>query len=94
MSDPEKTNEIDFGSKIPMERALMHLPPGYNSRALKNYNDYLAADPRNAYEPGCMSRAIDFAFVWMDTKEGDSFWESVYNYYLDEQDELPPLPPD
>lgn len=82
--------DIKFEKPLPFEEALLHLPPGYNSRALRAHRD----KPYCKIEQRTLSSAVNMAFIWSDSKEGKSFWRSVYHYYLDEEEALPPLPKD
>lgn len=65
---------------------LQELPPGYRERALANYQH--KTDPQ-AHD---MCDAINSAFRWASTPEGQTFWEEVYDHYSDLGSPLPKLP--
>lgn len=81
-------NNIVFERELPPEEAFLHLPPGYNSRALRAYKR--AGISNKSRE--CMSTSLEFGFSWVVTEEGQDFWYNVYKYYIDGADALPPLP--
>lgn len=64
---------------------LQKLPPGYRERALAN------AD-RVARPASSIAHAVDEAFVWDWSPEGDSFWSRVYSHFVLMDTPLPPLP--
>ena len=85
--------DIKFEKPLPFEEALLHLPSGYNSRALRAYRD----KPHRSDEQKSLATAINVAFVWSSSKEGSKFWSAVYYHYLDnigDTYKLPPLPDD
>lgn len=66
---------------------LNELPSGYRERALKNYDpNFRSAHPEN------LDTAIRFAFRWDESTEGFRFWEDVWNWALDPENPLPPIP--
>lgn len=94
MNDPIKYGD----SRKTIPEWLLYLPPGYNSRALNNYQQ-LGAAKDTGHSPikyDCIEDAIDCAFRWCDTVEGELFWNKVYTHYCYEGQEdkyiLPPLP--
>jgi len=65
---------------------LMELPDGYREMALENmYEENKSIVVRN------MEDAINRAFTWEESQEGDVFWLAVYNHYFISRP-LPPLP--
>jgi hypothetical protein len=65
---------------------LMELPDGYRERALENmYEENKSIVVRN------MEDAINRAFTWEESQEGDVFWLAVYNHYFISRP-LPSLP--
>lgn len=63
---------------------LMELPEGYRERALANMGEHCEVAVCKS-----MKDAINGAFCWDESQEGDVFWLAVYNHYFISR----PLPP-
>jgi len=62
------------------------LPEGYRERAIKN-----TSEPDSRWIRKGMSIALECAFLWDETPEGQTFWSDVYDHY-EIGTPLPPLP--
>jgi len=69
-----------------VKERLMELPDGYRERALVNMDK-----TRQNMLVRSKSEAIDDAFVWRDTPEGQTFWQDVFDHCA-KGTPLPPLP--
>jgi hypothetical protein len=65
---------------------LMELPDGYREMALANM-----CEENKSIVVRNMEDAINRAFTWEESQEGDVFWLAVYNHYFISRP-LPPLP--
>lgn len=73
---------------------LLQLPPGYNSRAIKNHEAFCKENPHcRIHRQISLAGLIAGGFDWSATEEGWEFWDKVRLYANDpEVNKLPPLP--
>lgn len=75
-----------------VEEWFLHLPPGYNGRALSN----LVVEKKQKVVCS-ISKAIMTGFTWDSTPEGGDFWRAVHCHYFEKEsdfggDAVPQLP--
>lgn len=83
-----------------IEEWLLGLPPGYSNRALENAKNHPRYDVTG--KTNAMADAINRAFSWAKTPEGDQFWNKIFMAYSDVEymgdgkevntSKFPPLP--
>lgn len=67
---------------------LNKLPDGYRERAVANHSTTEASRRLCSFgynEAGCMTDAVDKMARWFNTREGDRFWDAVYEHYKHRQ---------
>lgn len=73
---------------------LNELPDGYRELALANFDqEFCDSRPYRIDQIEDAADALDFAFDWASTSQGEDFWNDVQNHLIFESD-LPPLPED
>ncbi len=49
---------------------------------MSNFHEGYATSNENLYGGAAkISRALDYAFVWEDSPEGNDYWKGIYNEY-------------
>ena len=51
-------------------------------KAVKNFDEKYAVNNENAYGGAAtISRALEYAFCWENSSEGEEYWKKVYEEY-------------
>lgn len=73
---------------LPARDWLVMLPAGHRELALRAVGEY----PFHPHHPcSCLAEAVEEAFTWDETPEGDEFWCAVFDALV-ARTELPPVP--
>jgi hypothetical protein len=65
---------------------LLSLPSGYRERAIRNTRPH-----NSTWKCDSICEALNLAFIWESSPEGNDFWDAVYEHYNPTRPSLPPL---
>jgi hypothetical protein len=68
-----------------IEGWLKELPVEYRDKAIANRRSYNSADPY-VIVVDSLAEALIHAFDWIDTEEGDDYWNKCYYTLVPEED--------